>query len=360
MHVPPAAVESAPRARAFVRPLHARCMSVPAPLASAPPNTPAPNPLSAASLDRVAERRTDAAWVAAAFANPTTRVVPICGGRVLVTATTEGGATTMRARAISVDTFGPLSEALGESGAWTSVLLGVRDATVYVGVDVPASDADPVLERAGEGAAWSELRPAALVLPAEDAALVAYARAMVWWHGRTRFCGVCGEATRVEEAGHVRACPRCSARHFPRTDAAVIVIVTHRPEGAGPEAEACLLGNQPGWPSTMYSTLAGFVEPGEALEDTVRREMYEEAGVRVEDVRYVSSQPWPFPQSLMVGFTARAADREVRVDGTELRDARWFTRAELDGALADGSVTIPPRLSISRRLIEGWRAGAAR
>ena len=318
------------------------------------------NPLSGIALDRVADRRTDAAWVAAAFASPATRVVPICAGRVLVTAAsggTGGEASAMRARAISVDTFGPLSEALSDGGAWTTVLLGVQDGTVYVAVEVPASDADPVLERAGEGAAWSELRPAALALPPDDAALVAYARAMIWWHGRHGYCGVCGAATLVEEAGHVRACPRCAARHFPRTDPAVIVIITHRPAGGGADDEACLLGNQPGWPATMYSTLAGFVEPGESLEDTVRREMYEEAGVRVGEVRYASSQPWPFPQSLMLGFTAKAPDRTVRVDGTELRDARWFTRAELDAALADGSVTIPPRLSISRRLIEGWRSG---
>jgi NAD+ diphosphatase len=208
----------------------------------------------------------------------------------------------------------------------------------------------------GPGVRWSELRPAALALPEGEAALLAYARAMIWWHARHGFCGVCGAPTRVEEAGHVRACTRCDARHFPRTDPAVIVLITHRPEGAGREGEACLLGNAPAWPAAMYSTLAGFVEPGESLEDAVRREMREEAGVAVDDVRYSSSQPWPFPQSLMLGFRARALSRDLRVDGAELRDARWFMRAELDAALADGSVWIPPRLSISRRLIDDWRA----
>ena len=319
---------------------------------------PAPNPLSGVPLDRVAERRTDAAWVAAAFAEPTTRVVPVCEGRVLVTTAADPDAPdrgVTRMRAISVATFGPLAEAIGDAGAWTSVLLGVRDRVTYAAVEVPASDADAIIARAGDGAAWTELRPAALTLPANDAALVAYARAMIWWHGRHRFCGVCGAPTMIEDAGHVRACPQCAARHFPRTDPAVIVLITHRPDGADAGEEACLLANQPGWPATMYSTLAGFVEPGESLEDTVRREMFEEAGVRVDDVRYQSSQPWPFPQSLMVGFTARARTRAVQVDGTELRDARWFTRTELDAALADQRIQIPPRLSISRRLIEDWR-----
>ncbi len=324
-------------------------MPNPGPVTSVPHPEPAPNLLSGVPLDRVAERRTDAAWVAAAYADPATRVVPVCAGRVLVTAPPT------RVRALSVATFGPLAEATGAAGAWTAVLLGVRDGITYVAVDIPAADADAVVERAGDAAAWSELRPAALALSADDAALVAYARAMIWWHDRHAFCGVCGAATVVEEAGHVRACPRCAARHFPRTDPAVIVLVTHRPDGADASEEACLLGNQPGWPAAMYSTLAGFVEPGESLEDTVRREMYEEAGVRVDDVRYASSQPWPFPQSLMLGFTARARDRTLRVDGTELRDARWFTRAALDAAFVDGSVAIPPRLSISRRLIDDWR-----
>ncbi|HEY0779409.1 MAG TPA: NAD(+) diphosphatase [Gemmatirosa sp.] len=325
------------------------------------PTDPVPNPLSGVLLDRVAERRTDAAWVAAAFADPATRVVPVCEGRVLVAGAGTAGpdaASRPRALALAEAEFGPLADAIGDAGAWTTVLLGVREGTPYVAVDVPAADRDAVIARAGDGAAWSELRPAALTVPAGDAALLAYARAMIWWHGRQRFCGVCGAATVVEEAGHVRACPRCAARHFPRTDAAVIVLITHRPDGADAREEACLLANQPGWPPTMYSTLAGFVEPGESLEDTVRREMYEEAGVRVDTVRYQSSQPWPFPQSLMVGFTARAGDRAVRVDGTELRDARWFTRPELDAALADGSVSIPPRLSISRQLIERWRERA--
>jgi NAD+ diphosphatase len=186
---------------------------------------------------------------------------------------------------------------------------------------------------------------------------------MVWWHGRHRFCGVCGGPTASADAGHVRRCARCDARHFPRTDPAVIVLVADAARDGDPAGEACLLGSAPGWPDGMYSTLAGFVEPGESLEEAVRREVWEEAGVRVGAARYDSSQPWPFPQSLMLGFTAQAepgaARGAVRVDGVELRDARWFTRAELDEALAAGRVRLPSPLSIARRLIDGWRGGAA-
>ncbi len=316
---------------------------------------PAPNPLSGTPLDRVAHRRTDAAWVAAAVGAPDTRVVPVSGGRVLVVADASGAAS--RAVTLPGGAVGLVDPAAAADHA--SALLGLQDGTAYFAVDVAAGGADAVLAAAGPGAAWSELRPAALALPAGEGSLVAYARAMLWWHSRHRFCGVCGAPTVVEEAGHVRACPACAARHFPRTDPAVIVLVTHPgPSGAAAD-EACLLGSAPGWPEGMYSTLAGFAEPGESLEDTVRREMFEEAGVRVGDVRYSSSQPWPFPQSLMVGFTARAEDRALRVDTAELRDARWFTRAELEAAIAERSVWVPPRLSISRRLIEDWRGARA-
>jgi NAD+ diphosphatase len=234
--------------------------------------------------------------------------------------------------------------------------------TVYVAAEVPPEAAEQVAARAAPGGAarWTELRPAALAAPAPDAALLAYARGMVWWHTRHRFCGVCGAPTAAADAGHMRLCPRCDARHFPRTDPAVIVLVAHAPPGGAPEDEACLLGSGPGWPEAMYSVLAGFVEPGESLEEAVRREVWEEAGVRVGAARYASSQPWPFPQSLMVGFTARAdpatrRDR-VRADPAELRDARWFTRAELDAAVAAGRVRLSPPLSIARRLIDEWRA----
>jgi NAD+ diphosphatase len=167
---------------------------------------------------------------------------------------------------------------------------------------------------------------------------------MMTWHQRHRFCGVCGAPTRSEQAGHVRRCtqPDCAAEIFPRTDPAVIMLVCH--------GDWCLLGRQAKWPGGMYSALAGFVEPGESLEDAVAREVLEETGVAVLDCEYHSSQPWPFPSSLMIGYLARAsADAVPRAD-EELEDARWFTRREV----ASGLVGLPPPQSVSYRLIEDW------
>ncbi|MDH3660388.1 MAG: NAD(+) diphosphatase, partial [Alphaproteobacteria bacterium] len=177
----------------------------------------------------------------------------------------------------------------------------------------------------------------------------AYSRALVFWHQRHRFCGACGSETRPAHGGHVRKCSRCGTHHFPRSDPAVIVLVTH---GAGAD-ERCLLGRSPRFIPGMYSTLAGFVEPGESLEETVSREIREEAGVELADIAYCSSQPWPFPASLMLGFRARALDDHLMVDREELEDARWFTRDELLDP-KHRPIKLPNRDSIARHLIEDW------
>jgi len=171
---------------------------------------------------------------------------------------------------------------------------------------------------------------------------------MMHWHARHRFCGVCGESAEPRDAGHVRACtsPACGAIHFPRTDPAVIVLVTR--------GDRTLLGRQPVWDAGRYSTLAGFVEPGESLEDAVAREVHEETGVRLSSVRYHSSQPWPFPSSLMVGFTAEAASDEITIDPDELEDARWFTRDEIRREMDAGTFLLPSEISIAYRLIAEW------
>jgi NAD+ diphosphatase len=170
---------------------------------------------------------------------------------------------------------------------------------------------------------------------------------MIHWHRRQRFCGVCGSETLSQSAGHVRACvsASCGATHFPRTDPATIMLVT--------DGDRCLLGRQPRWPQGMYSTLAGFVEPGESLEDAVIREVKEEAGIIATNVTYNSSQPWPFPSSLMVGFFAEAVTREITVDPDELEDAQWFTSGELR-RFADQGKSLPRPDSIARRLVETW------
>lgn len=194
---------------------------------------------------------------------------------------------------------------------------------------------------------WLDLRAAALKLSPLEAGLAAYARGLAFWHQRHQFCGVCGHATVSEHAGHRRCCvnSNCGAVHFPRTDPAIIVAVEFE--------DKILLGRQASWPPGRYSTLAGFVEPGESLEDALVREVYEEAGVRVIASDYFSSQPWPFPASLMLGFTALAADDQINV-GAELEHARYFSVAEFEAALLDGSLRTPPQVSVSFRLIENW------
>ena len=198
------------------------------------------------------------------------------------------------------------------------------------------------------------LREAGLRLPASEAGLFAYAKGLAHWQRETRHCARCGAPLRIVSSGHRMQCTNtaCGRLHFPRTDAAIIVIVEH--DGA------CLLGRQAGWPPGRYSTLAGFIEPGEALEDAVRREVAEESGVIVGDVHYHSSQPWPLPASLMVGFTATARSREIHLRDNELEDARWFTPQQIVDGLADGSFAPPTPLSVSYRLLAHWlqeRAG---
>jgi NAD+ diphosphatase len=174
--------------------------------------------------------------------------------------------------------------------------------------------------------------------------MIAHGVALLNWHRRHRFCANCGTRTKSAEAGHVRRCPNCGAEHHPRTDPVVIMLVE--------DGDRAMLGRQPTWPPGRYSALAGFVEPGESLEEAVAREVREESGVHLTDVRYRSSQPWPFPTSLMLGFRARWASGEPAVGDGELEDVRWFTREEIAG----GQVQLPPPEAIARRLIEEWLA----
>ena len=195
------------------------------------------------------------------------------------------------------------------------------------------------------GTSFEELRPLSPLLPAQEAGLLAYARALTIWRRRQRYCGVCGMPTLPQRAGHVIRCTNPAEPHefFPRLDPAIIVLVT--------DGERALLGRQPGWPPGRYSTIAGFVEPGESLEDAVLREVLEETGVAVHAPRYDSSQPWPFPSSLMIGFQAQAAPGSPIRIGQELEDARWFTREEIR---SEGIPLVPPSHSISYRLISTW------
>ena len=205
------------------------------------------------------------------------------------------------------------------------------------------SDADEV----PSDVQWLDLRSAALGLPAFESGLAAFARGLQFWHSRTQFCGLCGYGTVSEHAGHRRRCVniQCQAQHFPRTDPAIIVAVEFE--------QRILLGRQSSWPPTRFSTLAGFVEPGESLEQAVAREVFEEAGAKILESNYVSSQPWPFPASLMLGFTAQAQSADVRV-GDELEDARYFSVDEFETEIKAKRLRLSPPVSISYRLIEQW------
>jgi NAD+ diphosphatase len=188
-------------------------------------------------------------------------------------------------------------------------------------------------------------------LAEDEAPLFAAALSLAWWHSRHLFCANCGASTEIERGGWSRRCPECSAQHFPRVDPVVIMLAEHE--------DRLLLGRQPQYPPGRYSALAGFLEPGESIEAAVARELHEEAGIKVADVIYVASQPWPFPSSLMIGCHARAIVDELTIDRTELDDARWFTREEIAAALKgdpDAPFQPPPRFAIARTLLDHWLA----
>jgi NAD+ diphosphatase len=293
------------------------------------------NIFAGAQFDRAAELRRDAAWIEERLRDPASRFAPVWQLKNLFDLSGEP-----RVRWLTADEARPLL------GAGTAVFLGMDDGVAHFAVEV-AHD-DPADVAAAGGGEFQELRRHGAILPPRDAGMLAFARGMMHWHARHRFCGVCGEPTESRDAGHLRACTAeaCGAIHFPRTDPAVIMLVTH--------GRRALLGRQSAWDAGRYSTLAGFVEPGESLEDAVAREVLEEAGVRVGEARYHSSQPWPFPSSLMVGFVAEALDDAIAVDRDELEDARWFTRDEMRRELADGRLLLPSPISISYRLVTGW------
>jgi NAD+ diphosphatase len=278
---------------------------------------------SGAGLDRAAAQRGDPEWLAARREQPDAR-----------------------------------SLVLSEEGVWVIdgrlLLTPPNGDSVFLGLDgarpLFAADAGAGGPERGRPAG---LREAATELPATEAALGAYAASLLSWHRRHRFCANCGASTELRDGGHQRHCRSCGASHFPRTDPVVIVRVTDA-------ADRLLLGRQARWPPGRFSVLAGFVEPGETLEEAVAREVLEESGVKVAEANYVASQPWPFPSSLMIAFSARATGGEPYPSDEELSEVRWFERAEVEEAAAGTSgVELSPTYSISRRLIDAWLASPA-
>jgi NAD+ diphosphatase len=290
-----------------------------------------PNVFSGSYVDRVAHLRKDAGFVDAALADPDALIVPLWQARSLVRPAGPGRSAAFVGASQLIGSAVPTGELL---------LLGRFRGHICFAAELEDEPPPSIVH----DARFEDLRIAGGLLPEDEAGLLAYARAMVLWRQRHRWCGSCGAPTRAESAGHVMKCTAesCGAEHFPRLDPAIIVLVT--------DGERALLGRQAAWPPGRYSTIAGFVEPGESLEDAVAREVLEEAGVNVTEATYHSSQPWPFPSSLMIGFTARAsADAIPRAD-EELEDVRWFSREQI----ASGTPKLPPPQSVSFRLIEDW------
>jgi len=281
---------------------------------------------------RTGERRADQAWLDAAWADPTTRVLVVAGTRVLPV---DGAVAWLAPADVPADGI--------------RVLLGEHDGAVWFALVVEASYG---------GEQWVGLRsllPHLATEGVERAPLVFHALGLAEWLVATRHCPRCGGTLEVRLAGHELECDACHRRQFPRTDPAVIMAITAGDPGA--DDERLLLGRQDSWPTGRYSTLAGFLEPGETLEDAVRREVAEETGVVVGDVTYFGNQPWPLPASLMLGFRGRATATEIQVDGAEIQDARWFTRAEMRTEAEAGSLVLPGGVSISRSLVEDWYGG---
>lgn len=296
-------------------------------------------------LEREGHLRADPAWLESALADPRSRVLPVwnslnlvVGGERAVPAPDGAEDDTLRAALLGIDEIAPQRPP-------DLVLLGRRDGTDLFAYEVE-SDEPPAVP---EGTRFAELRAVAALMPQDQAGLLGYARAMVNWRRTHRHCGRCGARTVPAKAGHVLVCtnPICRHEQFPRIDPAIIVLVI--------DGDRVLLGRQASWPAGRYSTIAGFVEPGESLEDAVAREVYEETGIRVDGIEYHSSQPWPFPSSLMLGFTARAVSQDIDLRDLELEDARWFTREDI----VSGTPFLPPSVSISFRLIEHWFDAAA-
>ena len=293
-------------------------------------------------LDRVSQRRQDAGWVASLLDHPETRVLPLHDLKPRV----------RHASAADLDWQGVGSwRSLIDAGN-TLILLGIRDGRAYFALDAGQVETPP-----GGKTVAMDARSVAPMIDGGEAAILAEARSLIDWHGRHRFCAQCGTPSVVASGGWVRHCPNCKAHHFPRVDPVVIMLAVR--------GERCLLGRGRRRVGTRFSCLAGFMEPGETLEEAVRREILEESGIRVGRVRYLASQPWPFPSSLMMGFLAEALSEEITIDPDELAEARWFERDEVRAMVersrsdepVPGMVTLPPPLAIGHQIARRWAFG---
>ena len=284
------------------------------------------------TLDRAAHLREDEEWVRQTIVSVETRILPVWRSHTFVSGEADPALSSLSGRDL-----GHLDH--------ETAFLGLIDGTAHFAMDISHRE-EPGLEDHGE---FHDLRAVGPNMEANESALAAYARGIIHWHRRHQFCGRCGWPTVSIWAGHKRSCsnPDCNLDHFPRTDPAVIMLI-HDDENR------ILMGRHPSWPEGRHSVLAGFVEPCESLEQAVAREVYEEAGIRITDIRYHSSQPWPFPSNIMLGFTARALETDLTLNAEELAEARWISPEDIRNSPEDESFCLPRRDSISWALIEDW------
>ena len=313
------------------------------------PDMKKPNPYAGSALDRAAQLRDDEGALKHHRDSAQAVFLPVWRAQNLVDSAEQAGPAMVGLDNEMWETFvGARRDSTPDQTAYDHIFLGLRGGLAYFTADVSDIEAPDDHPSLGAQASFQDLRKIGPMMAPDDASLLAYARGIVYWHSRHRYCGVCGATTAVRSAGHRRQCTNtaCATEQFPRTDPAVIMLVH--------DGDRIIVARSPRFLTGMHSVLAGFLEPGECLEDTVAREVMEEVGVEVTDIEYQSSQPWPFPASLMVGFRARALTFDLNPDPAELENAHWMTRAELLASPEDDNFRLPRKDSIASRLIQAW------
>ena len=296
------------------------------------------NTFSGNPLDRACDRRADAAWLAERLRDPASTAVALHKGAPFVTG--ENGSARLARLPIA------LAAGLARRPGEDLLLLGLEQGRALFALDYE-STVDPALGPLAGRGRFEDLRAMATILPGEEAAIAATAKHVFEWQNRHRFCAACGHASEPAEAGWKRVCPGCRVEHFPRTDPVVIMLAVHE--------DRCLLGRNAAWPENRFSALAGFLEPGETLEEACARELKEEAGLEALSVAYHSSQPWPYPSTLMVGLIAQVSAARATPDQTALAEVRWLTREEAREVLAGRhEIHTPPPLAIAHQLLKSW------
>lgn len=302
-------------------------------------------PFAGNPLDRVSEKRTDAAWIDARWRDAASRVLPLRRLEPLLLDQLLDASPQLGLLPTEV------ANSLASEGA-TRIFLGLDGDTAVFALDVSNLSDEAGAELLKSRGHFVEARSAAQMVSLKEASIIAQAKAMIDWHRRHGFCPNCGSPTQLVDAGYRRLCANCNTEHFPRVDPVVIMLATHD--------DACLVGRGKQFPPGMFSALAGFVEPGETIEEAVRRELMEEASAVVSEVTYYATQPWPFPSSLMIGCFAKAENRDVKPDENELAEVRWLERRvarELIKGKPAAGVRVPPPIAIAHHLIKTWALG---